>query len=64
MISQQNGWAQVQYKGKIAWINSSYITIKESATREKDSSLQQVTVRENATNIRETAALNSNILEK
>lgn len=64
VISQQNGWAQVQYKGKIAWINSSYITIKESATREKDSSLQQVTVRENATNIRETAALNSNILEK
>lgn len=64
VISQQNGWAQIQYQGKVAWINSSYISIKESATHEKSSSLQKVTVREDATNIRKSADLNGKVIEK
>ncbi|WP_099221495.1 N-acetylmuramoyl-L-alanine amidase [Listeria costaricensis] len=64
VISEQNGWAQIKYQGQNAWVDASYITIRESTTKMDESSLQKVTVREDNTNIRSKPDLNSSVIEK
>ncbi|AQY51250.1 hypothetical protein PWEIH_11675 [Listeria weihenstephanensis FSL R9-0317] len=64
VTSQSNGWTQIQYQGKSAWVNSSYIKMQESATKESTSNLQTVTIRSDGTNIRSGAGRNTNTIEK
>ncbi|MBC1357757.1 N-acetylmuramoyl-L-alanine amidase [Listeria booriae] len=62
--TQSNGWTQIQYQGQSAWVNSSFIKMQESATKESSSSLQTVTIRSNGTNIRSGPGRNSKSVEK
>ncbi|WP_163655706.1 N-acetylmuramoyl-L-alanine amidase [Listeria sp. PSOL-1] len=64
VVSEQNGWAQIQYKGQNAWVNASYIKIRESTTKASGSNLQKLTIRDNATNIRNKPNLNGSVIEK
>ncbi|WP_270997805.1 N-acetylmuramoyl-L-alanine amidase [Listeria seeligeri] len=64
VTSQQDGWAQIQYQGKNAWVSSDYLTIRESATKVDESELQTVTIREDSTNIRNEASRDGAVIEK
>ncbi|MBC6315422.1 N-acetylmuramoyl-L-alanine amidase [Listeria grandensis] len=64
VTSQSNGWTQIQYQGQTAWINSSYIKMQESATKESKNSLQTLTIRSNGTNIRSGPSRNNSTVEK
>ncbi|WP_430534240.1 N-acetylmuramoyl-L-alanine amidase [Listeria rocourtiae] len=63
VTSQSNGWTQIQYQGQTAWVNSSYIKMQESATKESKSHLQTVTIRSNGTNIRSGPGRNNETIE-
>ncbi|EAF5657114.1 SH3 domain-containing protein [Listeria innocua] len=64
VTSQQNGWAQIQYNGKSAWVSSQYLTIRESATKVDESELQTVTIRDDSTNIRNKPGRDGAVIEK
>lgn len=64
VVSEQNGWAQIQYKGQNAWVNASYITIRESTTKVDQSDLQSLTIRDDSTNIRSKPDLSGQVIEK
>ncbi|EUJ31848.1 N-acetylmuramoyl-L-alanine amidase [Listeria floridensis FSL S10-1187] len=64
VISEQNGWAQIQYQGQNAWVSSKYITIRQSTTKSDAKDLQRVTIRSNATNIRNKPDLSGSVIEK
>ncbi|MDT0003143.1 N-acetylmuramoyl-L-alanine amidase [Listeria cossartiae subsp. cayugensis] len=64
VTSQQNGWAQIQYNGKSAWVSSDYLTIRESVTKVDESELQTVTIRDDSTNIRNKPSRDGTVIEK
>ncbi|MBC1544005.1 N-acetylmuramoyl-L-alanine amidase [Listeria cossartiae] len=64
VTSQQNGWAQIQYNGKSAWVSSDYLTIRESVTKVDESELQTVTIRDDSTNIRNKPSRDGAVIEK
>ncbi|WP_088810032.1 MULTISPECIES: N-acetylmuramoyl-L-alanine amidase [Listeria] len=64
VVSEQNGWAQIQYKGQNAWVNASYITIRESTTKVDQNNLQSLTIRDDSTNIRSKPDLSGEVIEK
>lgn len=64
VVSEQNGWAQIQYQGRNAWVSSDYITIRNSTTKSASKDLQSISIRENETNIRNKPDLSGSVLEK
>ena len=64
---EQDGWSQVQVDYKVGWIQSDLLTlVKESATKTADATAttkeKTMYMREETTNIREQANVNSNIV--
>ncbi|MGY3777777.1 N-acetylmuramoyl-L-alanine amidase [Isobaculum melis] len=72
ILSQENGWTQIQYNNNVAWISSEFITLEGSPTQEtaitdkeettETPMVQTVTVRSDNTKVRSDASIESSII--
>ena len=74
VLFQQNNWTQVQYNGQVAWVSSDLIEITSkkkpiipiltSTKKDKNNSIETVTIRSEGTNIRNGPSIDETVLFK